>query len=87
MLGPEEQLDVGRRLQAGDRDAWAALYEHYSVAVWKLTARLIGSDSAGVADVVLQQAPISGAAMALLRPGIALKLGSLLPRTATSSHT
>ncbi len=52
MLGPEEQLDVGRRLQAGDRDAWAALYEHYSVAVWKLTARLIGSDSAGVADVV-----------------------------------
>lgn len=52
MLSPEEQLDVGRRLRAGDREAWAALYEHYSVAVWNLTARLIGTDSAGVADVV-----------------------------------
>ena len=52
MLSPLEQLDVGSRLRAGDREAWAALYEHYSVAVWNLTARLIGTDSAGVADVV-----------------------------------
>ena len=52
MLSPEEQLDVGRRLRDGDRKAWAALYEHYSVAVWRLTARFVGHDAAGVADVV-----------------------------------
>lgn len=52
MLDFEEQFDIGRRLRNGDRAAWAALYENYSVAVWRLTARLIGSDAAGVADVV-----------------------------------
>ena len=52
MLSPEEQLDIGRRLREGDRDAWAALYEHYNIAVWRLTARLVGPDAAGVADVV-----------------------------------
>lgn len=52
MLSPEEQLDVGRRLRAGDRKAWAALYDHYSVAVWRLTARLVGPDAASVSDLV-----------------------------------
>ncbi len=52
MLSPEEQLDVGHRLREGDRDAWGALYEHYQIAVWRLTARLVGPDAAGVADVV-----------------------------------
>jgi RNA polymerase sigma factor (sigma-70 family) len=52
VLSPEEQLDIGRRLREGDRDAWAALYEHYNIAVWRLTARLVGPDAAGVADVV-----------------------------------
>ena len=52
MLSPEEQLDIGQRLRDGDRQAWAALYEHYSVAVWRLTARFVGQDAAGVADVV-----------------------------------
>ena len=52
LLSPGEQLDVGLRLRNGDRSAWAALYENYSVAVWRLTARLVGSDVAGVADVV-----------------------------------
>ena len=52
MLSPWEQLDVCERLRNGDRTAWAALYENYSIAVWRLTARLVGSDAAGVADVV-----------------------------------
>lgn len=52
MLSPEEQLEVGHRLREGDREAWAALYENYSVAVWRLTVRLVGADAAGVADVV-----------------------------------
>ncbi len=52
LLNPQEQLDVGDRLRSGDRTAWAALYENYSVAIWRLTARLVGSDAAGVADIV-----------------------------------
>lgn len=52
MLSLEEQSELGRRLQAGDREAWAALYSHYNVAVWNFTARLVGSDRDGVADVV-----------------------------------
>ena len=52
MLSLEEQSELGRRLQTGDREAWAALYSHYNVAVWNFTARLVGSDRDGVADVV-----------------------------------
>ena len=52
MLSPEEQFDIGRRLRDGDRKAWAALYENYHVAVWRLTARLVGPNAASVADVV-----------------------------------
>ncbi len=63
MLNSEEQLDVGNRLRNGDRTAWAALYQNYSVAVWRLTARLVGSDAAGVADVV-QEVFLAAAASA-----------------------
>lgn len=52
MLSPEEQLEIGDRLREGDREAWSALYEHYNVVVWRLTARLVGPDLAGIADVV-----------------------------------
>ena len=52
MLSPEEQLDVGQRLRDGDRGAWAALFENYSVPVWRLTAKLVGPDQASVADIV-----------------------------------
>ena len=52
MLGSEEQQKIGRGLQLGDRTAWAALYEHYSVTVWRLTARLVGPDQSAVADIV-----------------------------------
>lgn len=34
------------------RDAWTSLYERYSTRVWRFAARLIGSDSSAVADVV-----------------------------------
>lgn len=63
MLNSEEQLDVGNRLRNGDRTAWAALYQNYSVAVWRLTARLVGSDASGVADVV-QEVFLAAAASA-----------------------
>jgi RNA polymerase sigma-70 factor (ECF subfamily) len=63
LLNSEEQLDVGNRLRNGDRTAWDALYQNYSVAVWRLTARLVGSDAAGVADVV-QEVFLAAAASA-----------------------
>lgn len=34
------------------RDVWTSLYERYSTRVWRFAARLIGSDSSAVADVV-----------------------------------
>ena len=52
MLSDQEQLDLTLRLRQGSREAWAALYENYSVAVWRYVARLLAGDAAGVADVV-----------------------------------
>ena len=52
MLDDPDQLAVIRGLQNGCRDAWARLYDGYSVDVWRYVARLIGGDAAGVADVV-----------------------------------
>lgn len=34
------------------RDAWSSLYDEYSAGVWRFVARLIGADSAAVADAV-----------------------------------
>ncbi len=52
MLSPDEQRDVGLRLRNGDRTAWAALFEHYKMAVWRLTSRLVGNNPNIIADVV-----------------------------------
>jgi RNA polymerase sigma-70 factor (ECF subfamily) len=41
-----------RDLARGDREAWQRLYDQYSVRVWRYVARLVGSDSAAVADIV-----------------------------------
>jgi RNA polymerase sigma-70 factor (ECF subfamily) len=39
-------------LRKADSDAWSALYEAYFEDVWRWVARLIGSESADVGDVV-----------------------------------
>ncbi|HZZ27729.1 MAG TPA: sigma-70 family RNA polymerase sigma factor [Pirellulales bacterium] len=52
MLDEPAQHAVIRGLQAGDRDAWAKLYDNYSLDVWRYVARLLGPDAATVADVV-----------------------------------
>jgi RNA polymerase sigma-70 factor (ECF subfamily) len=52
LLDESDQLAVIRGLQAGDREAWAGLYDAYSVDVWRYVARLIGADAANVADLV-----------------------------------
>ena len=52
MLSEQEQLDIGQGLRNGSSGAWAALYSAYKNAVWRYVGRLVGSDAAGVADVV-----------------------------------
>ncbi|MGC3972189.1 MAG: sigma-70 family RNA polymerase sigma factor [Pirellulales bacterium] len=52
MLAQDEQTVVARGLRDGDPAAWTALYDGFSVEVWRYVARLLGSDAASVADVV-----------------------------------
>jgi RNA polymerase sigma-70 factor (ECF subfamily) len=48
---PDQQVVIcGLRL--GDRDAWSALYNGYSADIWRYVARLVGSETAAVADIV-----------------------------------
>jgi RNA polymerase sigma-70 factor (ECF subfamily) len=52
LLDENDQSAVIRGLQAGSREAWATLYDGYSLDLWRFVARLMGGDSATVADVV-----------------------------------
>jgi RNA polymerase sigma-70 factor (ECF subfamily) len=52
LLDEHEQLAVIHGLRDGDRDAWATLYDGYSVDMWRCVARLLGRDVAEVSDVV-----------------------------------
>ena len=52
MLDEFDQRAVIRGLRDGHRDAWTALYDGYSTDVWRYVARLIGSSTVDVADVV-----------------------------------
>ena len=51
-LDKNTERKIAKSLQAGDRQAWLQLYEAYADLVWQNVARLMGSDSAAVADVV-----------------------------------
>lgn len=46
------EREIGKGLRQGNRQAWLQLYEAYAEQVWKNVSRLVGSDSAAVADVV-----------------------------------
>jgi RNA polymerase sigma-70 factor (ECF subfamily) len=52
LLDANDQLAVIRGLREGSRDAWATLYDNYSVDIWRYVARLLGADAAAVGDVV-----------------------------------
>ena len=52
MLDEPDQQAVVDGLRHGDRDAWSALYDGYSVDVWRYVARLVGPETAAVADIV-----------------------------------
>jgi RNA polymerase sigma-70 factor (ECF subfamily) len=51
-MDEQQEREVARGLGAGDASAWKALYDAYAVRVWRAVARLMGPDSADVADVV-----------------------------------
>lgn len=40
------------QLRSSSREAWDAMYEMYSVAIWRYVARLLGADATAVGDVV-----------------------------------
>ena len=46
------ERQIARGLQQGDRHAWLRLYEAYAEPVWRNISRLVGNDSAAVADIV-----------------------------------
>jgi RNA polymerase sigma-70 factor (ECF subfamily) len=51
-MDEQTEREVARGLRAGEADAWRALYDAYAERVWRAIARLMGADSADVADVV-----------------------------------
>jgi RNA polymerase sigma-70 factor (ECF subfamily) len=48
----QQEREVARGLRLGNPDAWRALYDAYAERVWRSVARLMGPESADVADVV-----------------------------------
>jgi len=46
------ERQIARGMQQGDRQAWLRLYEAYAEPVWRNISRLVGNDSAAVADIV-----------------------------------
>jgi RNA polymerase sigma-70 factor (ECF subfamily) len=52
VLDEPDQQAVVRGLRLGDRDAWSALYDGYSTDVWRFVTRLVGPETAAVADIV-----------------------------------
>lgn len=51
-MDEQQETDLACQLKNGSIDAWNALYETYSRRVWCMVARLMGSQSADIADVV-----------------------------------
>lgn len=52
MLEEPDQQAVIHGLRLGDRNAWSALYDGYSADIWRYVARLVGPETAAVADIV-----------------------------------
>lgn len=46
------EREIAKGLQAGNCQAWLQLYEAYAEEVWRNISRLVGHDSAAVADIV-----------------------------------
>jgi RNA polymerase sigma-70 factor (ECF subfamily) len=46
------EREIAKGLRQGNRQAWLQLYEAYAEEVWRNVSRLVGYDSAVVADIV-----------------------------------
>jgi len=51
-MDKQTEQKIAKGLKKGCREAWLQLYEAYADSVWRNVARLIGGDSATIADVV-----------------------------------
>lgn len=51
-MDDQQEREIARGLREGKTEAWRTLYEAYSRRVWRWVARLMGTESADVADVV-----------------------------------
>ena len=52
MIESQHEELLHRGLADGDPDAWRQVYDLYARPIWRVVARLMGADSADVADVV-----------------------------------
>jgi RNA polymerase sigma-70 factor (ECF subfamily) len=51
-MNKSKERQIAQGLQQGDHLAWLRLYEAYAEPVWRNISRLMGNDSAAVADIV-----------------------------------
>jgi RNA polymerase sigma-70 factor (ECF subfamily) len=51
-MDKNKEREIAKGLQEGNRQAWLQLYEAYAEPVWRNVSRLVGCDSATVADIV-----------------------------------
>jgi RNA polymerase sigma-70 factor (ECF subfamily) len=51
-MDAQAERDIAHGLRQGRADAWRALYDAYAEPVWRAVARLMGPQTADVADVV-----------------------------------
>jgi RNA polymerase sigma-70 factor, ECF subfamily len=51
-MDEQRERDLARGLREGSAEAWGALYDAFAEPVWRGVARLMGQNSADVADVV-----------------------------------
>jgi RNA polymerase sigma-70 factor (ECF subfamily) len=52
LLDEHDQFALILGLREGSQDAWAKLYDHFSVDVWRYVGRVLGPNAAAIADVV-----------------------------------
>jgi RNA polymerase sigma-70 factor (ECF subfamily) len=51
-MNKKTEQRIAEGLRQGDGQSWKELYEAYIEQVWKIVSRLVGGDSAAVADIV-----------------------------------
>ena len=51
-MDKNKEREIAQGLQQGNRHAWLRLYEAYAESIWQNISRLVGNDSAAVADIV-----------------------------------